>query len=136
MTRNSRKPTVDEFVLAVRQYGGNITKVAESFQVTRQTVHNWAREDEEFAAAIKDSRMRMFDRCLDVGYALALGIPELDKDKKVVGWVEKPDANMIRYLLGTLGREEGFGDKTDVNLESNQPITINVVSANGEKIVP
>ncbi len=132
----SNKPSLDEFTEAIKNTGGNITKVAALFHVTRQTVHNWSKDDADFANAIKDSRMRMFDRCLEVGYALALGIPKTDKNNKVIGWKEKPDANMVRYLLGTLGREEGFGEKTDVNIESNQPISINVVTATGEKIIP
>lgn len=135
-TTGYKQPSYDEFSDAIKRLGGNLTKVADYFGVTRQTVYNWAKDNTEFASAIKDSRMRMFDRCLDVGYALALGIPETDENNKVIGWKEKPDANMVRYLLGTLGREEGFGDKTDVSIDSNQPISINVVTATGDKIIP
>lgn len=136
MANYEKRPSLDEFTEAIKKCGGNLTRVADYFDVSRQTVYNWTKDEPEFASAISDSRKRMFDKCLDVGYALALGIPELDEEKKVIGWKEKPDANMVRYLLGKLGKDEGFGDETDVNIDSNQPISINIVSATGDKIVP
>ena len=33
---------------------------------------------------------------------------------KVIGWEERPDGNMLRYLLGTLGKKEGFGESLDI----------------------
>lgn len=122
------KPTLDEFVELLRKAGGNLTKAAQLMGVTRQTVWGWAKSSPEYQDALKDERKRVFDKCLDVAYAVAMGVPKIDpQTKNMVGWEEKPDSNMLRYLLSTLGRDEGFGEKHDVNIENPLPTQINIV---------
>lgn len=122
------KPTLDEFETAVRKTGGNLSQTAGLLHVTRQTVHNWIKEDPEFKAVVNDSRKRLFDNCLDAARILALGVPKYDKaTKEMIGWAEKPDGQMLRYLLSTLGKDEGFGDSVSVNLENPLPTVINIV---------
>ena len=123
-----RKPNFDEFADAIRKTGGNLTQTAGILGVTRQTIHNWIREDEMFKAAVKDSRMKLFDQCLDAARIIALGIPHIDPATgHIIGWKEKPDGQMLRYMLSTLGREEGFGESVNVNLENPMPTVINIV---------
>ena len=95
------------------KYNGNISKVAEAFGVWRSALYVWMRDDEQFQAVVDDARMKMFDRCLATAEVVANGIPDI-QNGKVVGWVEKPDGNMLRYLLGTLGKKEGFGESIDI----------------------
>ncbi len=123
-----KKPSLDEFTEAIRKSGGNLTQTASLLQVSRQTVHNWMNEDEEFKKIVKDSRLRVFDRCLDVAYIVAVGVPHYDKTTgEMIGWREKPDSGMLRYLLSTLGRDEGFGEKLNVNMENPLPTVINII---------
>jgi len=35
----------------------------------------------------------------------------------MVGWAERPDSNMLRYLLSMLGRKEGFGETVSVEAQ-------------------
>lgn len=99
-------------------------------QVTRQTVWGWTKQDPEFKAALDSERKRVFDKCLDVAYAVAMGVPRIDpRTQTMTGWEEKPDSQMLRYLLSTLGRDEGFGEKHDINLENPLPTAINIVVA-------
>lgn len=121
------RPSLDEFKELLRKAGGNLTKAAALVGVTRQTVWGWAKSDPEFQDALKDERKRVFDKCLDVAYAVAMGVPKVNENKEFVGWEEKPDSNMLRYLLSTLGRDEGFGEKHDVNIENQLPTAINIV---------
>lgn len=123
------RPSLDEFKDLLRKAGGNLTKAAALVGVTRQTVWGWAKSDPEFQDALKDERKRVFDKCLDVAYAVAMGVPKVNENKEFVGWEEKPDSNMLRYLLSTLGRDEGFGEKHDVNIENQLPTAINIVCA-------
>ena len=122
------KPTLDEFQELLRKSGGNLTNAAKLIGVTRQTIWGWTKQDEAFAQALQDERKRVFDKCLDVAYAVAMGVPRIDRATgQLAGWEEKPDANMLRYLLSTLGRDEGFGEKHDINIENPLPTQINVV---------
>ena len=56
-----RKPSLDEFEDAIRKTGGNLSQTAGLLGVTRQTVHNWVREDGEFKSVVQDSRKKLFD---------------------------------------------------------------------------
>ena len=76
-------------------------------------MYDWARADSQFKDAITDERGSLVDECLVSARVLALGIPEKDENGNFIGWRERPDGYMIRYLLSTLGRKEGFGDRED-----------------------
>lgn len=109
----AKKPNIEYFRKILRKSGGNLTKVAATFKVARKTVYQWAKEDVEFKDAISDERGALVDECLVSARVLALGIPEKDKDGNFVGWRERPDGYMIRYLLSTLGKSEGFGEESE-----------------------
>jgi len=123
-----KKPSLDEFDDAIRKTGGNLSQTAGLLGVTRQTVHNWIRENEQFKAVVQDARKKLFDQCLDAARVVALGIPHIDPETgRILGWKERPDGQMLRYLLSTLGRDEGFGESMNVNLENPLPTVINIV---------
>ncbi len=105
------QPELDAFRRAVEQHRGNLTKVAKAFGVTRNTILNWQNAGgEEWKSVVRDARLRLFDDCLISAEVLARGIPEKDESGNIVGWIEKPDGQMVRYLLSTLGKNEGFSD--------------------------
>lgn len=108
-----KKPDISKFREVLHKTGGNLSKVAAVFNVTRKTVYDWARADSQFKDAITDERGSLVDECLVSARVLALGIPEKDENGNFIGWRERPDGHMIRYLLSTLGRKEGFGDRED-----------------------
>lgn len=108
------KPTIKKFREVLRKTGGNITKTAAAFGVNRGTVYNWTKEDDGFNQAVKDERGLLVDECLVSARILALGIPERDDKGYFTGWLERPDGNMLRYLLSTLGKDEGLGESMDI----------------------
>ena len=123
----AKKPNIEDFRKVVRKSGGNLTKVAATFKVARKTIYQWAKEDSEFKDAISDERGALVVECLVSARVLALGIPEKDENGNFVGWRERPDGYMIRYLLSTLGRNEGFGEESedaDIPTDINHGISI------------
>lgn len=108
-----KKPDISKFREILHKTGGNLSKVAAVFNVTRKSVYDWAKADEQFKDAISDERGSLVDECLVSARVLALGIPEKDEKGNFIGWRERPDGYMIRYLLSTLGRKEGFGEIQD-----------------------
>ena len=109
----AKKPNIDDFRKILRKSGGNLNKVAATFKVARKTIYQWAKEDVEFKDAISDERGALVDECLVSARVLALGIPEKDEKGNFIGWRERPDGYMIRYLLSTLGKSEGFGEESE-----------------------
>lgn len=108
------KPRLSDFEKAIYKARGNLTIVAKHYEVARSTVYTWINADERFKTALLDARGRMLDECIAVSRVVALGIPEKDAEGKIIGWRERPDSNMLKYLLSTLGRAEGFGEQTTV----------------------
>ena len=109
----AKKPNIDDFRKILRKSGGNLTKVAATFKVARKTIYQWAKEDVEFKDAISDERGALVDECLVSARVLALGIPEKYVNGIFIGLRERPDGYMIRYLLSTLGKSEGFGEESE-----------------------
>ena len=142
---NYKKPDVETFRKVVSQCGGNLTKVSQVFGINRSTIWYWAKADKEFNQVIKDERAKIFDECLVTARTVAMGVPayetEYDENgdpvidpktgkpkKKFVGWVERPDGQMMRYLMSTIGRSEGFGDspvdESDGTVKNGVPIRV------------
>ena len=117
-----KKPDISKFREILHKTGGNLRKVAATFRVTRKTVYDWAKADDKFKDAITYERGTLVDECLVSARVLALGIPEKDEKGNFIGWRERPDGYMIRYLLSTLGRKDGFGELQDEDTDIPQDI--------------
>lgn len=116
---NNKKPDISKFIEALESTGGNVSQVAKVLGVGRSTVNKWVAEDEIFAEALTDARGKMFDECLTMSRIVALGIPDKAPDGKIIGWIAPPDSAMLRYLLGTLGRNEGFGEQGKLEIQAD-----------------
>lgn len=115
-----KRPTIKSFREVLHKTGGNITKAAAAFGVNRGTLYNWMKENEAFMQALKDERGALVDECIVSARILALGIPERDDKGNFTGWLERPDGNMLRYLLSTLGKEEGFIESMDITTNGKE----------------
>lgn len=112
--RKYKKPSFKSFKDISDKLGGNISAIAKYFKVSRNAIYDWARDDENFKNIIDDHRGKVLDECFVTSRILARGIPKQDEEGKIIGWEERPDSSMVRYLMSTLGRNEGFGEKLDV----------------------
>ena len=99
---------------ALNKTGGHLTNTAKELHCSRSALIGWAKEDGEFAEAIGATRKKMLDDCITTAIMISKGIPNMKVDEAgrsvVVGWEVPPDSQMLRYLMGTLGRDEGFGE--------------------------
>ena len=110
---------VETFRKALRLNGGNLSKTAAVLGVSRSRLYSYANEHPDWKEAITDERGNFLDECLASARVLALGIgefeeefdPELGKKvRKMVGWRNMPDGNMLRFLIARLGAKEGFSE--------------------------
>ncbi|MGM9685148.1 MAG: hypothetical protein ACI3YI_02850 [Bacteroidaceae bacterium] len=105
-------PTIDKFQEAMDKAGGNVTAVARAFGVRRSAVYEWLKSP-EYKQVLDDARGSFLDEALTSARILVRGIPDIQNGKQI-GWITPPDSGMVRYILGTLGRSEGFGERIDV----------------------
>ena len=126
------RPPLDKFQLAMDKAGGNVSLVAKAFNVRRSTVYDWMNNNPEYKAVLEDARGTFLDEALASARILVRGIPDVVRDPdgktRQVGWITPPDSGMTRYIIGTLGRKEGFGERIDV--------TTNGESINAHKMTP
>ncbi len=118
-----KKPELEQFKEVADACQGNLTKIAMAFHVSRQTVYNWCETDKEFRVAVDDYKMRLYDEALVAARALCVGVPKLDAKGKLIGWIERPDPQTVRYILSTLGKNDGFTERHDI-------------TSNGESLFP
>jgi len=128
-----KKPDIKKFEKVAELCNGNITSIAKAFKVNRSSVHNWAKDDEEFKIIIENFKGVFLDECLTIARAIALGIPERDEQGRFVGWKERPNSQMLRYFISTLGKNEGYGESLDIDLkgEITNQVTIFELPDNG-----
>ena len=125
-----KRPTIDKFIEVSDACRGVISRMAEVFQVDRCTIYEWCKKDPKFQAVIDNTKGKLLDECLRAARILAIGIPKDQKDV-MKGWKERPDGNMLRYLISTLGRREGYGESVDITSKGEsikpEPMVIEVI---------
>lgn len=130
------RPSLKRFKEVAKKCNGNISAIAASLCVNRRTIYDWMDGDEQFKDIIEEYRGRLFDKCLKTAELLANGVPIIELTEngpQFAGWKVMPDASTLRYLLSTLGRKEGFGESTAIDITSkgekimSEPITIEVI---------
>lgn len=110
-------PPIDKFREAMTKYRGNLSQVARVFGVSRHAVYNWIKKEPEYKTVLDDARGEFLDEVISTARVVALGIPLKDDNGNFAGYQVPPDGSMLRYLLSTLGRNEGFGEHIDVTTD-------------------
>ena len=128
-----KKPTLKRFKELSEKHGGNQTKIAEEIGVSRITVRFWCKNDKEFDNVIKNQRAKAFDDIYKSAVHLASGIP-LYHNGKFAGWKERPDPTISKYLLGVLGREEGFIETTATKIEEHRSTDLDLSGLTKEEM--
>ena len=132
-----KKPSLEKFAEVVESCRGVVSKVADALMVDRSSIYLWCNKDQRYQDIIDNYKGRFLDECLKSGRILALGIPKLDAKKQVIGWKERPDGQMLRYFISTLGRREGYGEQIDVTSKGESikpdPIVVEVID-NRDKV--
>jgi hypothetical protein len=99
------------------KYRGNLSHVARAFGVSRHAVYDWINKNSDYKSVLDDARGEFLDEVVATARVVALGIPLKDDNGNFAGYQVPPDGSMLRYLLSTLGRSEGFGEHIDVTTD-------------------
>ena len=110
-------PPIEKFREAMTKYRGNLSQVARAFGVSRHAVYDWINKNSEYKNALDDARGEFLDEVVATARVVALGIPLKDDNGNFAGYQIPPDGSMLRYLMSTLGRSEGFGEHIDVTTD-------------------
>jgi len=104
----------DDLVMAMLEAkSGNIAAAAKGLGVQRATLYAWIDKSKALSKALNDIRESGLDFTEQQAMLLIKGVPKM-KEGKLVGWEEKPDGAMIRYMLSTKGKHRGYTEKQEV----------------------
>lgn len=121
--RGPGRPTTypgDEPVLdAIRSSQGLIAGAARKLGVPRRTLQDWIKKRPELQAEVADQREGLLDRLEGVAFNRAL---------------EESDGEMTRYLLRTVGRTRGYGDRTEITGADGAPIEVDIGAVLAERL--
>lgn len=125
------KQDKEEFIDIYRKKNGHISKSCASFGINRSTYYAWM-EEEWFKEEIEAADEEEIDRAEEMSRVLRNGIPEyktneegeIEKDEYgdpiIIGWIEKPDAQMIKHFLETKGKKRGYGKQIGIDLSMRE----------------
>lgn len=134
-----KRPSYEKFVEVSDACRGVISKMAELLMVDRWSIYDWCKKDPRFQAVIDNTKGKLLDECLRSARLLAIGIPKDEHDLRK-GWKERPDGNMLRYLISTLGRREGYGESIDITSKGESvkpdPVVIEVIDRREQIVKP
>jgi len=100
----------------------NVSKACKAFGISRKTYYQWLDRDPEFAEMVWEAREAEKDIFEDNVKLLARGIPKVDKDGKLIGWVERPDTASAIFLNKTQNKDRGYiegPEKADGTIEDD-----------------
>lgn len=97
-----KKPSKKKLLQMAESTGGVVLDMAEQCKVPRSTMYNWINKDQDLKDAIENGRDILVDMAKK-------GLRE-----KLAAGSEKS----IIYVLGTLGRKEGFGNVIQIQDKS------------------
>lgn len=97
--------TKTELRLALQHHGGVIAKVAEGYQVTRQTVYNWI-DKYHLRELVESSRVMMFDLAADNVYQA----------------VEKGDFEASKFVLTHMPTPKRWSNRQELTGANGMPL--------------
>lgn len=115
MKRGPGRPTTypgdADVIAAIQSSQGLIAGAARRLGVPRRTLQGWIAARPDLQAEVSDQRETLLDRLEGVAFNRA---------------IEEQDGEMTRYLLRTVGRARGYGDRTEITGADGGPIEVDI----------
>lgn len=124
----SRKQKNEFIDLLVKRFNGNISKACQKFGISRAMYYNWMEGDSVFAERVKEAEEAEKDEAEEFHRMLRKGIPKVDKNNKLVGWIVKPDRQAIEYYLSRKAKDRGYIERQEVTGKDGEALsfTLNI----------
>lgn len=98
----------------------------------RGTIYDWLKSDERFKQKYSYFKEDLIKESESAHRKLRNGIPVFDDEKNLIGWIEKPDRAAIEFFLKTIGREHGYIEKSEIDLNGSLNITVKPPKLNAD----
>jgi len=98
----------------------HIGKVCEAVGISRRQFYRWMEDDEEFNEKVEDKRAYDIDDSEEKMKLLRHGVPKLNADGKLVGWIVKPHFGALITHLKAKAKDRGYGDSLSITNENGE----------------
>ena len=125
------------FLEIYRKNLGNITETCKKSGVnSRQTYYNWLAENTEFKLAIDEIQESLLDFVESQQMLLIRGVPKYKETKHkdgsvtrdFVGWIDRPDRNLIQFYLQTKGKGRGYVERRELEVTTPEAVRLQQLS--------
>ncbi len=114
----------ERFVEVFRSNATDVSRACRAFRITRKTFYEWLKTDEHFRALIDEAREEIKDFAESQLLTLMKGIPKLDEQGRIIGWVSRPDTAAIIFFNKTRNKDRGYVERMEIR--SREEPTINM----------
>jgi AcrR family transcriptional regulator len=97
----------DQLIQAIKAFKGNVTDIASSLGISRQTFYNYADQDNEIHDLWMDQRQVIIDLA----------------ESKLLKLIDQENPQVIMFALKTLGKDRGYIEKQEVD-QTNKTVNI------------
>ena len=109
----SEHHTIAEYIEAIKESGGFMSKVAESLGLTRGAVSKRISESKELQEVMRDTQEKLLDFA----------------ESKLINLVTLNDFKAIKFFLACKGKHRGYVERQEVTGADGKEITLNFVPA-------
>jgi hypothetical protein len=95
-------------------------------EMQRSTFYDWYNNEPWFKAAIDQAREAICDFAESQLLTLMKGIPKLDAQGRITGWVSRPDTACIIFFNKTKNKNRGYDERQILAHEGNWPVDVNI----------
>ena len=113
------KFTAEQVIEAIKGTGGIKTTIASKLGCDRMTVDRYIRHFVTVAAAYKAERESILDLSEGVVMMNIQLAAKIQRDEK-----QMADTSDAKWVLARLGRDRGFGDRTDLGNADGEPLKV------------
>jgi hypothetical protein len=102
--------SADKVIAKIHELKGNLSMVARSFSISRQTLYNYMKQRPSVQAAVEEARETMIDNVESALYSAAL----------------KGEAWAVCFFLKTQGKSRGYVERQEVTGKDGAPMRLTI----------
>lgn len=88
-------------------------------KLERATVYGWLKSDDSFKEKYSYFKQDLIKEAESKHRMIRNGIPVEDDNGNIIGWIEKPDRAALEFFLKTIGKDEGYIEKQEIEHSGN-----------------
>lgn len=119
MAFNKKKNTQNRLIEALEKSLGVVTTACKSIGINRDFYYKYYNEDEDFKKRVDKIENTSLDFVESQLYQKIKGIPKLDINKKIIGYVCEPDTACIIWYMKCKGKKRGYSEPSKIDITSN-----------------